>query len=358
MPKSQPNVDREHTDESLRVERQKADDVLDDDLAKIESAADAVIAKARARADKVLASSRATADRRTTISSAAQAVNRERVVEDRNIRKERAQADDVVRTERAERVAMLDSERTETDKDLSHERLQADDAVGTRDEFLGVVSHDLRNMLGSVVGFAALIANAESGQSEHRADEVLMHARRIERSAGRMNRLIGDLIDVASIEAGRLQVFAQPADPAVVVLEAVETFQERASASGLSLDVRVPSQPALASFDAARILQVLVNLLSNAIKFTARGGQVGVHFERVGNELRFAVSDTGPGIAPEHLETVFERFRQINADGRGVGLGLYISKCIVQGHGGHIWAESELGHGSTFRFTLPAALSG
>jgi signal transduction histidine kinase len=351
---SRPNPEREHTDQSLRVEREKVDETLDDDFAKIETAADTVIEKARARADEVLALARATADQ-TKAPSAVQALKRERVVEDRVIRNERAQADDVVRTERAERVASLESERTETDKDLSLERSQADDAVGTRDDFLAIVSHDLRNMLGVVVGFAKLIAKAESGEDEHRPEEVLMHAQRIQRSGGRMNRLIGDLIDVASIDAGKLQVYPQPTDPAAVALEAVETFHEQALASGIALTMEASSPPTLASIDAARILQVLVNLVSNAIKFTARGGKVGIHYERVGDELRFAVSDTGPGIAPAHLKTIFERYRQIDVDRRGKGLGLYISKCIVEGHGGRIWAESQLGHGSTFRFTLPAA---
>ena len=110
----------------------------------------------------------------------------------------------------------------------------------------------------------------------------------------------------------------------------------------------------LAAFDPARILQVLVNLLSNAIKFTPTDGKVVVRVERLGDEIRFAVSDTGEGIPTDKLEAVFERFLQVKPnDRRGVGLGLYISKCIVQGHGGRIWAESRMGHGSTFCFTIP-----
>ncbi|HEX6275439.1 MAG TPA: ATP-binding protein, partial [Polyangiaceae bacterium] len=108
------------------------------------------------------------------------------------------------------------------------------------------------------------------------------------------------------------------------------------------------------SFDPARVLQVLVNLLSNAIKFTPPNGRVVVGVECIGEELRFKVSDTGEGIPLAKLEAIFERFVQVTEkDRRGVGLGLYISKCIVQGHGGRIWAESTLGTGSTFCFTLP-----
>jgi signal transduction histidine kinase len=111
-----------------------------------------------------------------------------------------------------------------------------------------------------------------------------------------------------------------------------------------------------AAFDPARILQVLVNLLSNAIKFTPPHGKVVVHVEGVGNDMRFAVIDTGAGIPADKLEAVFERsFQVARNDRRGAGLGLYIAKCIVQAHGGRIWAESTLGEGSAFHFTLAMA---
>ena len=109
------------------------------------------------------------------------------------------------------------------------------------------------------------------------------------------------------------------------------------------------------AFDPARILQVLINLLSNAIKFTATGGKVTVHAEPSATEVCLSVTDNGVGIPADKLETVFLRFLQLNSDRRGLGLGLYISKCIVLGHGGRIWAESELGAGSKFCFTLPLA---
>jgi len=138
------------------------------------------------------------------------------------------------------------------------------------------------------------------------------------------------------------------------VTEAVDALQAQASAVGISLVAEsVPSLPG-AAFDPARILQVLVNLLSNAIKFTPPHGKVVVHVERVENDIRFAVSDTGAGIPADKLDAIFERsFQVARNDRRGIGLGLYISKCIVQRHGGRIWAESTIGEGSTFSFTLP-----
>ena len=173
-----------------------------------------------------------------------------------------------------------------------------------------------------------------------------------------MNRLIGDLVDVASIEAGVLAATREMGDPATVVAEAVDNFQVQAATSGISLAAEIVPPPALAAFDSARILQVLTNLLSNAIKFTPAHGRIDVRVERVGDEVRFAVSDTGVGITADNLEAVFVRFLQVTEnDRRGVGLGLYISKAIVQGHGGRIWAESTVGEGSTFCFTLPVPVS-
>ena len=350
--------EREQTDESLRVERRKADDFLADKLTAIEEAADAVIEKARARADEVLAAGRAKMDRRSERLgdvSSPQALQKERKLEDRVLQGERADADEILQAERVEGAELLTTERDETDKDLSHERSRSDNAVATRDEFLGIVSHDLRNLLGAVMGFAALIAKAESGETEHQTSQVLAHALRIQRSWARMNRLIGDLVDVASIEAGALAVTLHLGDPRQVVTEVVDTFQAQATASGVSLLAENPAGPtAAAELDHARILHVLANLVGNAIKFTPPGGSVVVHFEQKDEELRFAVRDTGRGIGAAHLESVFERFWQVEkGEARGVGLGLYISKCIVQGHGGHIWVESRPNEGSTFRFTLP-----
>ncbi len=349
--------EREHTDESLRVEREKVDEALGERLSGVDETADTVISRARARADAVLAAARAKTDQQAAAPVPSVKVERERVQEDKALRKERAHADDTLREERAEHVALLETERQETDKDLLSERARSDHAIATRDDFLGIVSHDLLNMLSTVVGFATLIQKAAS--QEHHEGRVIAHAQRIERSGARMQRLIGDLVDVASIEAGTLAVTREVGDPSEVVTEAVDSFEAKAAASGVSLVSEVMPRSSLVAFDAARILQVLTNLLSNAIKFTPPGGKVTVQAERIGDELRFAVRDTGEGIPKDMLEAIFERFLQVaKHDRRGVGLGLYISRCIVSGHGGRIWAESRIGEGSTFFFTLPIAEAG
>lgn len=349
-----PNPEREQTDESLRSEREQADLALGEELAAIDDTADVVINKARARADAVLAEARANTDRHTgrVNARASGIVAEERSLEDQAVREERADADESVRIERAEQVALLSAERTETDKDLSSERARSDAALATRDAFLGVVSHDLRNILSGMMGFAGMISRDVS-RDDH-VDRILAHAKHIQRSGARMNRLIGDLVDVASIEAGVLAVAREPGDPTHIVAEAVAAFQPQAAAKNVALTAETPPLPSLVTFDPARLLQVLTNLLSNAIKFTPANGHVAVRTDRVGDEVVISVSDTGVGIPSDQLEAVFARFVQVTKnDQRGVGLGLYISRSIVQGHGGRIWAESKIGEGSTFRVALP-----
>lgn len=355
-PDTGPSPEREQTDESLRTERKQSDDVLVDGQVAVDQTADDVISRARARADELLAAARASTDGRSPSSAPgaprAALLDKQREGEDRVLREERASADEVLRVERAEHVAVLASEREETDKDLLRERERADKAVSTRDEFLGIVSHDLRNLLNTIALYTKLISD-DVLKADH-VEQVSSHAQRIQRANVRMNRLIGDLIDIASIQAGALTVVRELLDPTQVVTEAVQNLQAHAAASGISLQADMVGAPALASFDPARVLQVLINLLSNAIKFTPANGRVTLRAERVGADLRFAVRDTGQGIPRDKLEAVFERFVQVgNDDRRGVGLGLYICKCIVQGHGGRIWAESAEGQGSTICFTLP-----
>jgi signal transduction histidine kinase len=347
----QRRLEREQTDESLRVEREKADQTLEDSA--IDETADAVISRARRRADELLGAARAKTDRASAPGAPIPTLLKsERAREDQVLQEERDNADEVLREERAEHLGLLSRERQETDKDLSHERELSDDAIATRDEFLAIVSHDLRNLLNGIVGSATLIEKGalQTDLVEH----VVTHARRIQRAGARMNRLVGDLVDVASIEAGVLAVTREVGDPATVVTEAVDAFQVQAATAGLALTAEIEPPLPLAAFDAARILQVLTNLLSNAIKFTPAHGRIVIHAGGFGDEIRFAVTDTGVGIANDNLEAVFVRFLQVALnDRRGVGLGLYISKAIVQGHGGRMWAESQIGQGSTFCFTLP-----
>lgn len=344
--------EREQTDESLRLERDRADRALDDELSKADETADAVISRARARADALLADARTMTDRASSAEQPSSALKRSRALEDDGLERERMMADHVLDRERSEHVALLSRERMATDHDLSHERTRSDMALAMRDEFMGIVSHDLLNLLNAIVGISSLIEK-EVAREDH-VERIVAHARRVQRSGARMGRLVGDLVDVASIEAGMLAVTRVMCDPSDVVSEAVETFQAEASRRGISLTAEVASgMPSLAC-DAARILQVLCNLLSNALKFTPAQGSIVVRVEHVVDDVVYRVSDTGEGIPDDKLEVVFDRFVQLASnDRRGVGLGLFISKCIVKGHGGRIWVENGRGGGSTFCFALP-----
>ncbi len=348
----QPLSERSRTDESLRLERDMADRAMEDDLSTADETADAVISRARALADALLAAARDKTDREAASEHPSDTLKTSRAAEDRLVLRERVAADQILRDERAGHTALLQLEREGTDQDLSHERERSDHALAARDEFMGIISHDLLNILNAVMGFAALIETEVSG--DVRVERVVTHARRIQRSGGRMRRLVGDLVDVASIEAGMLAVTRAVGNVAEVVTETIETFQAQASSSGVSLAAEIVAPLPPAAFDPARLLQVLCNLVSNAIKFSAAPGTVTVRVERLDNSIAFRISDTGEGIPADKLETIFDRFVQLAPnDRRGVGLGLYISKCIVHGHGGRIWAESTIGEGSTFCFTLP-----
>jgi signal transduction histidine kinase len=359
MPIDEASAEREQTNESLRMEREKTDHALAERQAAEEEDSDQVLLHARESADAVLTEARAKADERLEASTHAgtdATLAEERVREDEALQVERASADEILRRERDENARvlarLLPLEREKTDRFLLTERARSDVALSNRDNFLGLVSHDLRNLLGGIVMSAELLS-ARAPETEDGAQTRGMTAR-IQRYAARMNRLIGDLIDVASIDAGKLAMTPVPGDVTPLITEAVDTFQASASAKGISLQAEIVEVPLLAEFDHDRMLQVLANIISNAIKFTSRGGSIRVRGECAGDELRFSISDTGSGIPGNLLEAIFERFWQVEKDDRrGVGLGLYISRCIVEAHGGKIWAESRLGEGSRLCFTLP-----
>ncbi len=169
-----------------------------------------------------------------------------------------------------------------------------------------------------------------------------------------MNRLIQDLLDVARMEAGQLSVTRAPLAAAGLLVEAVDMQRPLASSSSVELRLDLERDLPEVIADRDRLLQVFENLIGNAIKFTQAGGRITVGAAPRNDELVFWVADTGCGMAPESLPHVFDRFWQATrADRQGAGLGLPITKGIVEAHGGRIWVESALGRGSTFFFTIP-----
>jgi len=355
-----PSPERDETDESLRTERRKTDQAL---LAKqelIEKDADEVVDRAREIADAVLSEARDKADQKLeeeeSPPGARETVSEERALEDAALQGERAAADESLRLEREEHARalhrLLPLEREKTDRHLLTERARSDFAISNRDDFLGIVSHDLRNLLQGIVVNAELLS-ARAADDEG-GEQTRAGVKRIERYAARMVRLIGDLVDVTSIDAGKLAVTPRRQDLCELVAEAMATFEPVASAKGIALRSESAEPCAMVDFDHDRMMQVFANLLTNAIKFTPEGGQVSIRVEGAEDKVLCCVSDTGPGIPGNMLELVFERFWQVGKDDRrGLGLGLYISKYIVEAHGGTIWAESTMGEGSRLYFTLP-----
>lgn len=355
-----PGQGRELTDDSLRAERDSADVAMTELRSGVDENADEVVARARERADAVLEAARDRADQRLdpigSGSRARVAIAAGRTLEDAVVRNERAAADERLRRERAQQVrvlaALLPLERESTDRALLTERSRSDDQITHRDDFLGMVSHDLRNLLCALVMEASELSDRASDSEEGR--RIVAGMGRFEQYAARMNRLLGDLFDIVSIDSGRLSVRPERHDAVEVLVEAVQTYLPAAVKKGVSLHCESGDHALLASFDSGRILQVLANLVANAIKFTPRGGRIVVRGERAGDGLQVSVSDTGAGIPNDQIEAVFERFWQDRKDDRrGLGLGLYISRCIIEAHGGRIWVESAPGKGSSFYFTIP-----
>jgi signal transduction histidine kinase len=221
-----------------------------------------------------------------------------------------------------------------------------------KSDFLATMSHELRTPLNAIIGFSEVLHEQMFGELNERqlgyVEDVL--------EAGRhLLSLINDVLDLAKIEAGRMEL--QLSDVAIpdILQSAVSMHSERASRSGIELGVSTDPGEIRLTADERRLRQVVFNLVSNAVKFTPANGRVDISAHVDDGHVEVAVADTGTGIAAEDLETIFEEFEQ-TVDGKqaeGTGLGLPLSRKLVELHGGRLWAESEPGRGSTFRFTLP-----
>lgn len=226
-------------------------------------------------------------------------------------------------------------------------------AVAARDEVLGVVAHDLRNPLSTILMQAQLLERPEPDVERRDPTARLV----ITRSAKRLNSLIQDLLDVATIEAGQLTVEHEPVSVPQLARDVVESQSPLADAAKLQLHVDIGDDVPDIRGDRNRLLRVFDNLISNAIKFTPEGGRVAVSADVKDGDVVFAIADTGSGIEPENLAHIFDRFWQAATRARrlGAGLGLPITKGIVEAHAGRIWVESVLGQGSKFFFSIPVA---
>jgi PAS domain S-box-containing protein len=235
--------------------------------------------------------------------------------------------------------------------DNAHLYRQARRATELRDQILGIVSHDLRTPLASISMAIAPFELEPVGLTGRLAQLVKI----TRQSVDWMERMIRDLLDVASIDAGRLSIERGPEDLLVVLGHAYSAFESLFAAEGIHLAMDVPDQLPRANADGERILQVVGNLLSNAAKVVPAGGHVTVSARDGGEELVVSVHDDGPGIPADQVPHIFDRFWHSRraARARGTGLGLAIAKALIDAHGGRIWVDTAEGSGSTFFFTVP-----
>jgi signal transduction histidine kinase len=238
--------------------------------------------------------------------------------------------------------------------ELREAMAEAEAANDAKSGFLAKMSHELRTPLNAVIGYSEMLLEGlamKRGREQQAAD-----LRRINGAGKHLLSLVTDVLDLSKIEAGRMELAVSDYSVEDVIATVRASLRSIADDKGLELVTEVEPNLPDAYGDAKRITQCLLNLVGNALKFTHQG-RVVLGVERLGDELRYRVSDTGIGIPADQLDEVFAQFRQVDTtttrDFGGTGLGLSITKKFVEMHGGRIWVESELGKGSTFYFTIP-----
>jgi signal transduction histidine kinase len=226
-----------------------------------------------------------------------------------------------------------------------------------KSEFLANMSHELRTPLNAIIGFSQVLRDEMVGSVNEKQAEYLDD---IISSGNHLLSLINDVLDLSKVEAGQVELQMHPFSLREALERGVVMVRERATEDGIRVAFAADPEVDVVDGDERRIKQVIFNLLSNAVKFTPTGGEVDVSATRANGEVRVSVADTGPGIALEDRDRIFEEFQQSEtgvAQREGTGLGLALSKRYVELHGGRIWLESEVGRGSTFTFALPAGSS-
>ena len=239
---------------------------------------------------------------------------------------------------------------------VANEKLQELDRL--KSAFVSIVSHELRTPMTSIKGY---IENMLDGLTGGLTERQAYYLGRVKFNVERLTRMINDLLDLSRIEAGRVELARVPLPISELIPEIVESLQPVAQAKSISIQHRHQGAPVEISGDRDKLHQILTNLIQNAVKFTPSGGQISIETKPVaGGLVQFCVADTGCGISPDEQGRIFERFYRgetIQVDQRGAGLGLPITKSLVELHGGSIWVESVLGQGSRFYFTIPIASS-
>lgn len=370
-----PKPERKKTDESLISERDKTDASIIEARLKTEVQTDKRVETERDVADLALLATRKEADVDRSLGAGANAtIKEERRDADRVTEHERTNVDALIDKEREEKnasdISLLVKERVQTDLNLQEERIRSDSKerftssqlshevaqhaktkveLTSRDEFLAIVSHDLRNPLGTISAWVELFLEEKTNLDPDFKNGLDL----IKRNADAALRLIRDLLDMESIAAGKFMLKSESHRIDKILQESVQNCGHMAYSKNINLTLNCETEAEVVC-DHDRILQVLSNLIGNSVKFTPEGGSIFLSAKINETELLVAVRDTGIGIAAEKQEVIFERFAQLaKKDRQGLGLGLYISKLIIEAHQGRLWVESALGQGSTFSFTIP-----
>ncbi|MEO5863622.1 MAG: ATP-binding protein [Nitrospiraceae bacterium] len=373
---------RDKTDKSLGSERDKTDGCLEEKSRTVEEEASETIRLNRLSADKDRESQRAEVDldkehqldvtgiQTSRLDDKLLIQERERSDKAQNV--ERKKEDHARRQERFQKrlitEGLLENERRETDSNLLDERVCSDAeskhnssllsdetvshdftraALVTRDQFLAIVSHDLQNSLVAI-SISAHLMRSDLSRGTVDAVRLLEHLGIIEQTTAGMDRMISDLLDVERMAQDKLILKLERVDLRAILQECVDLFAPVVSSKSFSMTIHTGPEPIYANLDHDRIFQVLSNLIGNSLKFTPRGGTIKISARKQDTQVEISVTDNGPGIPEQAKAQVFERFSQLKIDGRrGLGLGLFIAKWIVDAHQGRIWLTSEVGKGTT-----------
>jgi signal transduction histidine kinase len=247
--------------------------------------------------------------------------------------------------------------REEYTRELELRNQEIEKANRLKSEFLANMSHELRTPLHTVIGFSELLGEEMKGPLNPDQKRFIGH---IHRDAQHLLSLINEILDLSKIEAGKVELRFETLDLSGIIEDALASIRPQCAAKSIHLETHIA--PSLhVRGDRVRTRQILYNLLSNAVKFTPEGGRVGLDATRVDGFAHVSVIDTGIGIASEDHESIFDKFRQVGAATTGLregtGLGLPITRRLVEEHGGRIWLESERGRGSRFTFSIPLGLT-
>ncbi|MGQ0544432.1 MAG: sensor histidine kinase, partial [Betaproteobacteria bacterium] len=239
-------------------------------------------------------------------------------------------------------------------REIQEKSAQLEVANKHKSEFLANMSHELRTPLNAIIGFSEVLLERMYGEVNEKQTEYLKD---IHESGRHLLSLINDILDLSKIEAGRMELELSTFDLPAAVSNAMTLVRERAQRHGIALGLEMDPRLGVLQADERKVKQILLNLLSNAVKFTPDGGRVDVREKMDTDKVEIAVRDTGIGIAPEDQAAVFEEFKQVGRDytrkAEGTGLGLALTKRLVELHGGEISLKSALGQGSIFTVRLP-----